>query len=55
MLRADVELRCQQLAPYKRVKRVIVRRREFEKTTTGKIRRQDLAAEVAPARTSAVA
>ena len=54
-LRAEVEARGQQLAPYKRVKRVIVRKQEFPKTTTGKIRRQDLAADAAAARSSAVA
>jgi long-chain acyl-CoA synthetase len=40
-LRREVEVRCHMLAPYKRVKRVVVRRQEFPKTTTGKIRRQD--------------
>ena len=54
-LRREVETRCQLLAPYKRVKRVIVRRQEFAKTTTGKIRRQDLSAEAAEKRASAVA
>jgi long-chain acyl-CoA synthetase len=54
-LRAEVEARCQQLALYKRVKRVIVRRQEFPKTTTGKIRRQNLAPDSAAARSSAVA
>jgi long-chain acyl-CoA synthetase len=54
-LRAEVEARCQDLAPYKRVKRVIVRRQEFPKTTTGKIRRQNLAPDSAAARSSAVA
>jgi long-chain acyl-CoA synthetase len=39
VLRADVEARCEALAPFKRVKRVIVRANEFPKTTTGKIRR----------------
>jgi len=39
-VRHEVEARCQALAPFKRVKRVIVRRDEFPKTTTGKIRRQ---------------
>jgi len=46
-LRREVEMRCQLLAPYKRVKRVFVRRQEFPKTTTGKIRRQGLAADAA--------
>ena len=46
-LRADIEARCEALAPYKRVKRVIVRRQEFPKTTTGKIRRQNLSADAA--------
>ncbi|HTR97808.1 MAG TPA: AMP-binding protein [Candidatus Acidoferrales bacterium] len=54
-LRADVEARCEALAPYKRVKRVFVRRREFPKTTTGKIRRQDLGAAATPARAAGVA
>ena len=54
-LRAEVETRGQQLAPYKRVKRVIVRKQEFPKTTTGKIRRQNLAPDAATARSSAVA
>ncbi len=55
VLRRDVETRCGQLAPYKRVKRVIVRRQEFPKTTTGKIRRQGLGADAPPARVGAVA
>lgn len=38
-LRREVEVRGQALAPYKRAKRVIVRRDEFSKTTTGKIHR----------------
>jgi len=54
-LRREVEARCQMLAPYKRVKRVIVRRQEFPKTTTGKIRRLDLAAETPEKRVGAVA
>jgi len=54
-LRREVEARCQMLAPYKRVKRVIVRRQEFPKTTTGKIRRLDLAAEAPDKRVGAVA
>ena len=54
-LRREVEMRCQLLADYKRVKRVIVRRQEFPKTTTGKIRRQNLNGEAAEKRTSAVA
>jgi acyl-coenzyme A synthetase/AMP-(fatty) acid ligase len=37
------------------VKRVIVRRQEFPKTTTGKIRRQGLSAETAEKSASAVA
>ena len=45
VLRQEVEARCAVLAAYKRVKRVIVRREEFAKTTTGKIRRQDLGLE----------
>jgi long-chain acyl-CoA synthetase len=39
VLKAEVETLCEALAPYKRVKRVFVRRLEFAKTTTGKIRR----------------
>ncbi len=55
-LRADVDQRCHLLAPYKRVKKVIVRRGEFPKTTTGKIKRQGLATEQADAaRTAGVA
>ena len=54
-LRREVETRCQLLADYKRVKRVIVRRQEFPKTTTGKIRRQNLNGEAAEKRASAVA
>ena len=42
VLREDVEARCAALASYKRVKRIIVQREEFAKTTTGKIRRHDL-------------
>jgi len=48
-LRADVQARCAPLAAYKHVKRVIVRRGEFPKTTTGKIKRQGLSAETAAA------
>lgn len=55
VLRHEVEARCQELAPYKRVKRVIVRREEFPKTTTGKIRRQGFAADAEAVRRSAVA
>jgi long-chain acyl-CoA synthetase len=39
VLRAEVETRGEVLAPFKRVKKVIVRTTEFPKTTTGKIRR----------------
>jgi len=45
LLKHEVETRSASLAPYKRVKRVIVRKQEFPKTTTGKIRRQEFAAE----------
>jgi len=45
LLKHEVESRCASLAPYKRVKRVFVRKQEFPKTTTGKIRRQEFAAE----------
>lgn len=56
-LRAHVDARCEALAPYKRVKRVIVRRHEFPKTTTGKIKRQNLSADAnaAPVRAAGVA
>jgi long-chain acyl-CoA synthetase len=54
-LRRDVDQRCHHLAPYKRVKRLVVRRTEFAKTTTGKIRRQGLATEAAAQRAGAVA
>jgi long-chain acyl-CoA synthetase len=40
VLRAEVETRCEALAPFKRVKKLIVRTSEFPKTTTGKIRRE---------------
>jgi len=53
-LRADVQACCAPLAAYKHVKRVIVRRGEFPKTTTGKIKRQGLSADAsAPAAASA--
>jgi long-chain acyl-CoA synthetase len=39
ILRAQVKERCRNLAPYKRVSRLIVRHEEFEKTTTRKIKR----------------
>ena len=39
VLKSEVTARCEALAPYKHVKRVIVRAAEFPKTTTGKIRR----------------
>ncbi|MEO5616535.1 MAG: AMP-binding protein [Candidatus Eisenbacteria bacterium] len=55
VMRQEVDARCAVLAPYKRVKRVIVRRDEFAKTTTGKIRRQDLGQEPEAKRTGAVA
>jgi long-chain acyl-CoA synthetase len=44
-LKADVQARCAALAAYKQVKRVIVRKGEFPKTTTGKIKRQNLSAD----------
>ncbi|HTM57430.1 MAG TPA: AMP-binding protein, partial [Candidatus Udaeobacter sp.] len=43
-LKREIETRGLALAPYKRVKRVIVRKREFPKTATGKIQRLDIAA-----------
>lgn len=46
-IKADVEARCAVLAPYKRVKRVIIRSSEFAKTTTGKIKRHGLNGEPA--------
>lgn len=53
-LRADVQARCAPLAAYKHVKRVMVRRGEFPKTTTGKIKRQGLSSDAsAPALASA--
>ncbi len=57
VLRADVEGRCEALAPYKRVKRLIVRKQEFPKTTTGKIKRQNLSADAGaqPVRAAGVA
>ncbi|MBI1798542.1 MAG: AMP-binding protein, partial [Candidatus Eisenbacteria bacterium] len=55
VLRREIESRCQALAPYKRVKRVIVRRSEFPKTATGKIRRLNFSAEPTAARGRAVA
>ncbi len=42
VLRREVDARCQQLASYKRVRRLFLRDEEFPKTTTGKIRRQGL-------------
>lgn len=54
-LRADVQACCAPLAAYKHVKRVIVRRGEFPKTTTGKIKRQGLAADAAAVPASASA
>jgi long-chain acyl-CoA synthetase len=39
VLKREVETLCEPLAPYKRVKRVVVRACEFPKTTTGKIKR----------------
>ena len=44
-IKREIEARCHALAPFKRVKRVFVRREEFPKITTGKIRRRDLSAE----------
>jgi len=59
VLRREVDARCQQLAAYKRVRRLFLRDEEFPKTTTGKIRRQGLTADApgvrAVAATSAVA
>jgi long-chain acyl-CoA synthetase len=55
VLRREVETRGQLLAPYKRVKRVIVRKQEFPKTTTGKIRRAALGVGATEKRDNAVA
>lgn len=52
-LKADVQERCAALASYKQVKRVLVRRSEFPKTTTGKIKRQSLAFDAVPAASAA--
>jgi long-chain acyl-CoA synthetase len=54
-LRREVDTYTQALSPYKHVKRIIVRRSEFPKTTTGKIRRHDLAVDAGHVRTGAVA
>ena len=54
-LRKDIETRCEPLAPYKRVKRVVIRKGEFAKTTTGKIKRMGFIAETPAAKTGAVA
>lgn len=45
LLRAEVSHCCEQLAAYKRIKRIIVRREEFPKTTTGKIKRFEVGKE----------
>lgn len=42
LLRVEISQRCEHLAAYKRVKRIIVRREEFPKTTTGKIKRYEV-------------
>ena len=55
ILRHEIEVRCRSLAPYKRVKRLLVRHEPFSKTTTGKIRRYELAHEPAAAAGPAVA
>lgn len=55
VLKREIAARGHTLAPYKRVKRVVVRKQEFPKTTTGKIRRQDLAAATPGAEVDAVA
>jgi long-chain acyl-CoA synthetase len=44
-IKHEVDQGCLALASFKHVKRVFVRREEFPKTTTGKIRRRDLATE----------
>jgi long-chain acyl-CoA synthetase len=54
-IKREIDQRCHQLAPFKRVKRVFVRREEFPKTTTGKIRRRDLNHETEGAGRPAVA
>jgi long-chain acyl-CoA synthetase len=55
VLRHEVDARCGGLAPYKRVKRLVIRRQEFPKTTTGKIRRQSIGSESETRRIGAVA
>lgn len=47
LLRAEVSDACEKLAVYKRVKKVIIRRDEFPKTTTRKIKRFEVHASVA--------
>jgi len=49
-LKRDIEHRCQELAAYKRPKRLFLRREEFPKTTTGKIWRQGIAPDAAGVR-----
>ena len=39
LVRAEVHVACEKLAPYKRVKKVTIRTEEFPKTTTRKIKR----------------
>lgn len=55
VVRADIETRCASLAPYKRVRRVIIRDSEFPKTTTGKIKRLGIATAAPVARAVGVA
>ena len=53
VLKQEIDARCHDLAPYKRVKRVVLRVDEFPKTTTGKIKRQGLSAGASDARSAA--
>ena len=49
-LKRDIEHRCQELAAYKRPKRLFLRTEEFPKTTTGKIKRQGIVPDAAGVR-----
>jgi long-chain acyl-CoA synthetase len=44
LIRREVSHACEKLASYKRVKKVIIRREEFPKTTTRKIKRFEVEA-----------
>lgn len=49
-IKRDIQHRCQELAAYKRPKRLFLRSEEFPKTTTGKIKRQGIAPDAAGVR-----